>query len=240
MKAVVLAAGVGSRLRPLTDTTPKALVPVGGRPILDHALDAFFRSGISEVVVVTGHLHALIEAHVARAQLPCRVIFNPRFDTANNYYSLLVAEPALGTSDFVKVDSDLVFRPAVLARLLSVEADLALAVDTGVTLGHEEMKVQLGADGRVTGISKELPPATCVGESIGMERISAAFAPRLFAELRRLDAEGFTNAYYEDAYHRLAQDPGVNLRAVEVTGLPWSEVDDASDLARANELFAQP
>jgi choline kinase len=237
MKAVVLAAGVGSRLRPLTDTTPKGLVPVGGRPILDHALEAFALAGVSEVIVVTGHLHDQIAAYAAKAKVPCRVIFNPRFDTANNYYSLLVAEPALRGEAFVKVDSDLVFRPAVLDRMLAAEGDLCLAVDTGVTLGHEEMKVRLDAQGRVNGVSKQLPPAECVGESIGMEKVSAALAPQLFDMLRQLDAEGFTNAYYEDAYDRLARTGTVNLRTVDVTGLPWSEVDDAADLARADALF---
>jgi len=238
MKAVILAAGVGSRLRPLTDHTPKGLVSVGGKPIIGHSLEAFYRSGIQEVVVVTGHLHDQVAAFVKDAPVPCRVVFNPRYDTANNYYSLLVAEEALGGEAFVKVDSDLVFRPSVLTRILSAEADLCIACDTGVQLGEEEMKIEVDpASGLVTGVSKKLDPAGCVGESIGMEAISAGFAPVLFDDLRAMDAEGFTDGYYEDAYHRLARKGGHDIRAVDVTGLPWSEIDDAADLARANELF---
>lgn len=238
MKAIILAAGVGSRLRPLTDHTPKGLVRVGGRPILDYALEAFYRSGLQEVLVVTGHLHAQIEAHVKDARLPCRTIYNPRYDTANNYYSLLVCEEALGGEPFVKVDSDLVFLPSVLARLLSAEADLAIACDAGVALGEEEMKIQVDlASGLVTGVSKKLEPSTCVGESIGMECVSARYSKALFDELRAMDAEGFTDGYYEDAYHRLARRGGSDIRAVDVTGLPWSEIDDAADLERANALF---
>ncbi|MDY0000844.1 MAG: phosphocholine cytidylyltransferase family protein [Polyangia bacterium] len=239
MKAVILAAGVGSRLRPITDHTPKGLVRVAGRPILDYALEAFYKAGIGEVLVVTGHLHGQIEAHLQGASIPCRTIYNPRFDTANNYYSLLLCEEAVGREAFVKVDSDLVFLPSVLVRLLSAQADLSVACDAGVALGEEEMKLQVDeGSGLVTGVSKKLLPAACVGESIGMEVVSAGFSKALFDELRAMDAEGFTDGYYEDAYHRIAQRGGADIRAVDVTGLPWSEIDDASDLERASALFA--
>ncbi len=237
MKAVILAAGVGSRLKPLTDHTPKGLVPVGGKPILAHSLDAFYRSGVKEVILVTGHLHEQVEAFAKEQTLPCRCVYNPRYDTANNYYSLLVAEEALGGESFIKVDSDLVFRPAALARMLSAEAELCIACDTSVALGEEEMKLQVSDDGRVVGCSKSLDPAACIGESIGMEKIGQTLFPTLFDELRAMDAEGFTEAYYEDAYHRLGQRGGHDIRAVDVTGLPWAEIDNAEDLAHANELF---
>jgi len=238
MKAVILAAGVGSRLRPLTDNTPKGLVEVGGKPILGHSLEAFYRAGIGEAILVTGHLHEQVEAFARNQPLPCRCVYNPRYDTANNYYSLLVAEQALGGQGFVKVDSDLVFRPAVLARMLSAEADLCIACDPTVSLGAEEMKLLADEAGQIRGCSKELDPAGCVGESIGMEKIGEAFSPVLFDELRAMDAEGLTDAYYEDAYHRLGQRGGHDIRAVDVAGLPWAEIDDAADLAHANALFS--
>ena len=237
MKAVILAAGVGTRLKPLTDKTPKGLVPVGGRPMISYAMDAFYRSGITEVIIVTGHLSDQVQDFVKGSKLGCTAIFNPRYDTANNYYSLLVAEQALAGEAFVKVDSDLVFRPSVLSRVLSAEGDLCIATDTGVALGDEEMKIQLDDQGRVVGVSKQLEPASCVGESIGMERISAALFPVLFDELRAMDAEELTDAYYEDAYHRLARRGGTDIRPVDVTGLPWAEIDDAKDLAHAETLF---
>lgn len=237
MKAVILAAGVGTRLRPQTDETPKGLLPVAGRPIIDYTLEALGHTGIKEVVVVTGHLADQLARHVTRSPVPCRTIYNPRYATANNYYSLLVAEDALGGEPFVKVDSDLIFEPDLLTRLLSAEGDLCLALDSGVQLGIEEMKVQMDNQGRVTAVSKTLDPAACLGESIGLERISSEFAPVLFRTLRQLDAEEFTDAYYEDAYHRLACEGGHDIRAVDISGLSWTEIDDSVDLSRANELF---
>lgn len=237
MKAVILAAGVGSRLQPLTDTTPKGLVPVAGKPMMGYAVDAFAAAGFSEVVVVTGHLADQVQAFCDASPVRCTVVHNPRYDTANNYYSLLVAEEALGGEEFIKVDSDLVFLPPVLDRILAAEGDLCIATDKGVALGAEEMKVQLDDGGRVTGVSKLLDPATCVGESIGMERISGRLFTTLFDELRAMDAEGFTDGYYEDAYHRLAGRGQTDIRPVDVTGLPWSEIDDAKDLAQAEALF---
>lgn len=238
MKAVILAAGVGSRLRPLTDHTPKGLVEVGGRPLLAHTFEAFYRAGITEAIVVTGHLHEQVEAFVARQPVPARCIYNPRYETANNYYSLLVAEEALGGEAFLKVDSDLVSQPAVLARMLSAEAGLCIACDTSVDLGAEEMKLQVNEAGQVVGCSKKLDPTACVGESIGMETVSETMFAVLFDELRAMDAESFTDAYYEDAYHRLGQRGGYDIQAVDVTGLPWSEIDDAEDLSRADALFS--
>jgi choline kinase len=237
MKAVILAAGVGSRLQPLTDTTPKGLVPVAGKPMMGYALEAFGAAGFSEVVVVTGHLGDQVRAFCDASPVRCTVVHNPRYDTANNYYSLLVAAEALGGESFVKADSDLVFLPPVLDRILAAEGDLCIATDRGVDLGEEQMKVQLDDGGRITGVSKLLDPATCVGESIGIERISAALFPVLFDELRQMDAEGFTDAYYEDAYHRLAGRGQTDIRPVDVAGLPWSEIDDAKDLAQAETLF---
>ena len=237
MKAVILAAGVGSRLQPLTDRTPKGLVPVAGKPMMGYAVEAFGAAGFTEVVVVTGHLADQVQAFCDASPVSCTVVYNPRYDTANNYYSLLVAEEALGGEAFVKVDSDLVFLPTVLDRVLAAEGDLCIATDRSVELGDEQMKIQLDDAGRVTGVSKLLDPATCVGESIGMERISAALQGVIFDELRQMDAEGFTDAYYEDAYHRLAGRGQTDIRPVDVAGLPRSEIDDAKDLAQAQQLF---
>ncbi|NMB75001.1 MAG: phosphocholine cytidylyltransferase family protein [Myxococcales bacterium] len=239
MKAVLLAAGVGSRLRPHTESSPKALLPVAGRSILHRALDAFARLKLEEAVIVTGHLHESIEAAVQDAPLPVRTIFNPRYDTANNYYSLLVAEPSLAGQDFIKLDADLVFSPEVLERLLAGAGDLVLALDRSVHLGDEEMKIRLGPDGRVLSVSKKLLPQDCAGESIGMERIGAAFSRVLFDELRALDREGLTNSYYEDAYDRLARRGGPDLRCADVTGMRWFEIDDERDWREADRLFAR-
>jgi len=237
MKAVILAAGVGSRLQPLTDVTPKGLVSVAGKPMMGYAVEAFGAAGFSEVLVVAGHLADQVQAYCDASPVKCTVVHNPRYDTANNYYSLLVAEEALGGEEFIKVDSDLVFLPTVLDRILAARGDLCIATDKGVQLGAEEMKIQLDDTGRVTGVSKLLDPATCVGESIGMERISAALFKTVFDELRQMDAENFTDAYYEDAYHRLARRGQTDIRPVDVTGLPWCEIDDAKDLAQAEALF---
>ena len=193
MKAVILAAGVGTRLRPQTDKTPKGLLLVAGRPIIDYTLEALGRVGVKEIVVVTGHLEDQLTQYVTRSPVPCRTIYNPRYATANNYYSLLVAEEALGGETFVKLDSDLIFEPDLISRFLSAEGDLCLALDSGVKLGTEEMKVQTDNQGRVTAVSKILDPATCQGESIGLEWISSEFAPVLFRTLRQIDAEEFTD-----------------------------------------------
>ena len=235
MNIVILAAGTGSRLRPYTDELPKALVPMNGKPLLAHTLDAL-RNFDARLVVVTGfHAEKIHEFFNKRSEKPV-FIFNERFDTAGNAYSLLKAKKAVEGSDFVKLDADLVFEPAVLEKLLLANGDVRLMVDVH-PCGDEEMKVQIDATGRIVNLSKKIPSENAYGESIGMEYISAAGSRLLFAQLEAMMREGLDQEYYEEAYGRLARS-GAFVTATEVgSSLKWFEIDTLEDLRTAEKLF---
>jgi choline kinase len=131
-----------------------------------------------------------------------------------------------------------VFQRQVLERLDASSAELAVAVDSGRMLDAEAMKVTLSQPGamQIGAFGKGIDLTQSAGESIGIERISGSFSPILFAALNAAIAAGETGLYYEDVYSRLIAARALQAEAVSVRDLPWTEVDDFSDLERAREL----
>jgi len=233
-QAVILAAGVGSRLRPLTESRPKALVPLGGRPLIDHTLDALSTCGVESVVVVVGHARGALERHLGgRRDLAIACVENVSYATTNTLASVACAGPAV-EGDFLLLDGDLVFEPSVLAPLLG--AGTRLAIDRNRCLDDDAVKIALG-DGGILHVGKELPRgAVPVAESIGLARIDRATAAALFPLCETMLAAGAREAYYEAAFQRLIEQ-GFVFSAADVTGGKWVEIDDHDDLRRAGSLF---
>lgn len=237
--AVILAAGIGSRLRPLTNDRPKALVPVGGQSILARAIDSLVARGIEKLVIATGYREDAIARAVSR--LPIEVVLrpNPEYESTQNSVSLALCRDLLEGKSFFRLDGDVVFEGEVLSRLTAIDAPLVAAVDRGRMLDAEAMKVRLHEDGRtVAAFGKEISLAESGGESIGIEWISAAASAPLFDGLDRARRAGETHLYYEDVYSRLIAG-GLRVGAADVTGVRWCEVDCAEDLAQASLLFPE-
>lgn len=238
-KAIILAAGLGSRIRPLTDHLPKTLLNVGDETILVRMLNGIRDAGIDEVVLVLGYLYQKIE-RVVRESFPdlrVHVVVNERYEETNTGYSLLLAAELLEGSAFVKFDGDVVFDPEILHRLVSSPHATALCIDRNIALASEEVKVLLSSGTLVSKVSKTVPPAEAVGESIGIEKIGAETAGLLFAELRSMmEHKRHLQEYYEAAYERLI-DRGVPFHVVDVSDLAWTEIDTRQDYDTAQQLF---
>jgi choline kinase len=234
LKALILAAGFGSRLRPLTDDRPKALVSLGGRPVLDRTLDVLVEAGVKAVVVVTGYRRERLEAFLeARPDVEATTVENPAYADTNTLGSLLVAAPWLD-DDFLLIDGDLVFEAAVLRPLLG--PGTRLAVDRGRALDDDAVKVALDGD-RITGVGKQLDAGlVAVAESIGIARIDRTSAVAVFACGHEILEGGGRQSYYEAAFQRLIAG-GHAFEVADVTGLRWVEIDDHDDLQRAEILF---
>lgn len=240
MKAIILAAGMGSRLAPLTDDRPKVLVEVLGKPILFRQLELLTAAGIgpADVVIVGGYrIDTLRAALAAGGWGACTVVENEMYQPWNNFWSLAVAEAAVAGHGFLQFDGDVILDDKMLPRLLAADGDALLAVDVRPELDDETMKAQVDAAGAVTGLSKQLDPATCVGEAIGISRLSAEVAAQVFAELRALRDEGLTGEYYEYAYNRLLQRGAVRFGIVDVHDCSVIEIDNVADLANAEALL---
>ncbi len=242
MKAVILAAGVGSRLAPLTNDRPKVLVEVLGRSFLFRQLDMLAAAGIPsrDVVVVGGYKIDKVASELARGGFDCTLILNEQYAPWNNFYSVLVAAPALAGHDFLQLDGDVILDDKLLPRLIAAPGEALLATDLRPELDDETMKVQLRADGKqVAALSKQLDPTLCAGEYIGITKLSARVGREVFAELAKFPDEKITHEYYDHAYHRLTESDRVPFGIVDVHDCMVIEIDTVADLERAEQLMRQ-
>ncbi len=236
MTAVILAAGVGERLRPLTEDRPKALVEVAGRSIIDRTIDSLVAYGVRRVIVATGYREDALRTALRDA--PCEVHFcpNPDFADTQNMVSLALCAAAVGDGSFFKLDGDVIFPTEVLARLDASEAALAVAVDSSRDLDEEAMKVSTES-GRIAHFGKSLSVQEASAETVGIERVASSMVRPLFDACAAARRDGRTDIYYEAIYDQLL-GPRVWAEAVDIRGLPWTEIDDRADLAVAEGLFA--
>lgn len=242
MKAVILAAGRGSRLAPLTHELPKPMVDVGGRPLLLRTIDRLAAAGIvgSDIIVVTGYRQEAIRARLDQEGLgACQTVFNPRWEDWNNNYSLLVAREAVAGGDVLQIDGDVLFDAKVIPRMLQAAGPGCMSIDVRDDLDAETMKVEADREGRIQQVSKKLDPAMAAGEYIGLTRLDAPLARLVFDEISRFPALALTGEYYEHAYHRLAGRGEGPFRVVDVHDCVTTEIDDLADLHRAEGLLAR-
>lgn len=230
MKAVILAAGIASRLRPLTDSTPKCLLKVGERPLLQRTVDAVVQNGIRELVIVTGYRQQQIVEFMAAhyPSLSLTYIYNSRYESTNNIYSLWLARPSIDGEEVLLLDSDILFDPQIIARLLTCGKADALALNRH-ELGEEEIKVIADSEGRVVEISKTCSIDQAIGESVGIEKMSAAYTRALFRELEQMiTGEGQDNVFYERAFERLIPQ-GHSFHVIDTTDCYSVEIDTVED-----------
>ncbi len=244
MKAIILAAGMGTRLESVSGGIPKCMVKVGGIPLIDRMLSRIAQAGIEEAIVVTGYRADVLKEHVSSigTSLANNAVFvhNDRFSDMGNFYSLLVAEEAVGDSSFIKFDGDVLLDEKVLPILLAAKGPAALAVDCREGMGEEEMKVMVDETGAIIALNKGMDPERSLGEYIGIDRVDAALSKTVFAQLRSLIDQGETHEYYEKAYEQLIAQ-GVHYEIADITGCVWTEIDDAADLQAAEDmLLANP
>jgi choline kinase len=232
VNAVILVAGVARRLAPLTDTTHKALLPVGGRPILTRMLAALEASGVRQTTLVLGHCADQVRAMAGErvGRMAVRFVHNPDY-TRGSVLSLYAARQCLREPALV-MDADVLFPREFLTRLLALPAPSALLVDRGFHDTGEEVKIYTRGD-RVIALGKKVVPEAwdAVGEGVGFFKCGAEAAPELVRCLARVVEESGGLGEWEDALHMLVSERHVGW--ADVTGLPWTEIDFVEDLRRA-------
>ncbi|CAM3633791.1 phosphocholine cytidylyltransferase family protein [Nocardiopsis rhodophaea] len=240
MLGMVLAAGAGRRLRPYTDTLPKALVPVDGddTTIMDISLRNLAAAGLTDVVVVVGYRAEAVEerkeALERRHGVKLRLCYNDKAEEWNNAYSLWTAREFF-SEGVLLVNGDTVHPVSVEETLLAARGpELLLAVDNVKTLADEEMKVTLDSSGHLSGITKLMDPATAAGEYIGATLIEGSLGDRL-ADALKATWERDPQLYYEDGYQELV-NRGEKVAIAPIGKVDWVEVDDHDDLNRAREI----
>lgn len=239
MIGIVLAAGAGRRLAPLTDDLPKTLLEVdGATTILDIALANLAGVGVDDIVVITGFASHQIDQRLTDLQrrhgVTIQVVWNDKATIWNNAYSLWLAREYFAEGALL-CNGDTVHPVSVEKTLLAADpAQLMIALDDEKPLGEEEMKVVLNDAGHLTRINKALDPSTVAGEYIGVTRIEPAAATGL-AEALEATWRRDPDLYYEDGFQEYADRGGI-VEVAPIGPVSWIEVDNHEDLARARSI----
>lgn len=243
MKAIILSAGQGKRLLPLTETTPKCLLPVdGSRPALEIQLRTLAACGIQRATVMVGFGADKVEQFLDRCPLPeieVTIRFNPFFAISNNLATCWIAISEM-TEDFVLLNGDTLFEPAVLERLLLAPfAAVSLAIDRKPSYDDDDMKVSIRHKRTLAAVGKTLSPSAVHGESIGLItfRATGVHAFRVALETAMRDPVALQR-WYLSVIDSMAKSSMVEVTSIE--GLWWTETDTPEDLADVRAYFSSP
>lgn len=241
-KAIILSAGQGRRLLPLTGDTPKCLLSVADKPVIAWQIDALIKAGIDSITIVGGFQIGKVEALIAQryaAYPEIRVRFNPFYEVADNLASCWIVRDRM-ENDFVLINGDTLFETALVSQVLQSDyAPITLSVDYKETFDEDDMKVELGTDKWVRHVSKLLTPQQSHAESIGFiyfrdegTQLFRNAVEQALRDPRKL------KSWYLTIIDQLAGQHQVNSRSVQ--GFKWCEIDFIEDLQRAKQLFASP
>lgn len=246
MKAIILAAGIGRRMRPLTDRCHKALLEVGGTTIMGRILDGLLANDVTDVCIVTGYRASDVEDYVTREfghQLDCTFVCNERFESTNNIYSMALAMESIEPdTDVILIESDLLYDASVITRLLKSEHPNVALVD----------HYRTGLDGTVVSVSPDnvitqVIPASLQAanfdfsdkfKTLNIYKFSAEFCRTTFRQLLSYYARAIDeNCYYELILGILIYMQQVQIHAEILDDELWAEVDDPNDLRAASFAF---
>ena len=238
MKTIILSAGQGRRMLPLTVTLPKCLLSVRGKTLLEWQIDTLHKCGIYQIVVVTGygadHVDKLIRQHYEINGI--KLLYNPDYATADNLVSCWAARHEM-TEDFILLNGDTLFEPAVLKTLLaSPDSPITVTVSSNDNYDADDMKVIIEGS-RLVNIGKKLPLEKVNGESIGLILFRGK-GPEIFrnaikSTLKYPDA---TRKWYLAVIAEIAAK--IPVMTCSVNSLRWCEVDYPKDLKEADRLLS--
>ena len=237
MKAVVLAAGDGGRLRPLTDSRPKVLLPVQDRPLISYPLDAIIAEGVTDIAVIVGHqADQVMEAvpGLVPGNVRIEFVYNPHYD-GGNAVSVHAAKAFVGDNPFILSMGDHLIEPAVVSRLLAKDSDThVLGIDSAPSLEsqiNDATRVLVDSAGRLLKIGKELDEWNAV--DIGV----FTFGPHVFDSIDRLHNRHGNSLELSQVMQYLA-DQDASVSTCDVEGLSWNDIDTIEDYLGAGGIEA--
>lgn len=233
MKAVILAAGLGSRLRPITDEVPKCMVPVNGIRIIDKQIDNLVRSGVNDIFVVSGYKSEILEAHLKKNWPFVKMVTNERYAETNNMYSLFLVRDYVCGQEFLLMNGDVYFDQDIVVGMLKGDDISKIACDRSQYL-EESMKITIDNE-KVNHISKKISEADHFAVSIDVYRVSEKDSKTLFREvedtiLNRKDENSWTEVALDKVFDKTNFYPYIIKDR-------WFEIDNHDDLAKAEEIF---
>jgi choline kinase len=240
MKAIILAAGQGTRIRAVHGERPKCLINVDDKTILDHQIEGLLAAGVQEIAIVVGYEKRQIIRHVQRKfghRAPgIHFIENPAFALTNNIYSLWMARKWIGGDGFACLNADVICDPQILISAMKTESLVSMIVDP--EWRDETMKVII-ADGRVIQMGKKISKIEFSGTYIGITVFHQAVNARFFAKMEELVKAGRVNEFFNAAVQELVNED-LRVGFISTAGAPWAEIDDPMDLTFAQQnVFPQ-
>lgn len=244
MQALILAAGLGRRLLPITDTIPKAMAEVNGAPLLVNALDHLSGRGITEVILVTGYMGDTIRQRIGAVYRGMRIIYveNPLYETTNNIYSLYLAERYLH-DDLLMLECDLFYRRELINGVIGAPADCTVLVSRYNPLTMDGTVVSADETGKATMmyLRRHQGPGFDYADKYKTVNIYVykkdflikKFLPAVEQYIRTQT----TNSYYEMVLGSLIYFGNDDIRILSINESEWCEIDDTKDLERAEHQF---
>ena len=232
-QAIILAAGMGVRLKELNRGVPKGFISLGNdKPIIEHSIDALLACGIKDIIIVTGFMDEHYEK--LRSRYPqIKTVRNEKYSETGTMYSLWCARNLVNT-DFILLESDLIYEIRAIKELLESTSENSILISEKTDAGDE---VYVGADDNwVKQISKDRKTlSSIVGEFIGISKLSYDF----YLKLIQIAEEGFDSnlliSYDMDCLVALAENN--HLGFLKIENLLWAEIDDVSQLNKAAKVW---
>lgn len=236
MKAVILMAGKGTRLHPITLDTQKSMIKIGDKTILEHMLHRLVDCGIDEIILVVGYRHEDIKKKMGDEFCGAKILYvlNPVYDKTNNIYSLYLAKDHIEDGILIVNGDDVVNKNILKAILESEHKNAAVVDDSNTDLPEEAMKVTV-FNGKIIDIGKTIPKHKAHGDAIGVYKLSPEGAKVFFEEIEKFIDRGETNVFYLHAMKELLKK--MDVRMVSTKGLSWFEIDDHNDLKEAHNII---
>ena len=235
MKAFILAAGVSRRLYPHTYDIPKCLLEVGGKPIIHYQLDALKNLGVTDITMIVGYHREMLMINVEKnfPDLNFNFVINHHYFETNTAYSIHIGRDKLD-SQVLLMNADVIYPKALLEKVFSSSYKTVLAVDIKAC-GKEEVKVIDGGQNKIVAIGKDLIEEQCLGEFIGVAKLSKDFVDIFRRSISDLVDAGGKNDYFEAAIQPLLDK--VDTHFIDISEYPCLEIDFLEDLESARELF---
>ena len=235
MKALILAAGFGSRLAPITDNIPKSLVEVHGKSILFKQIENLYENGITDITIISGYKADILESKVKEKYPQINIICSEDYRTTNNMYSAYLARDVMKNEDFLMMNADVFYDSSVIEELLSFNHKNAIVTDIA-TYYEESMKV-VEENGKITKISKQITKDEALGSSIGVYKFSSKAGEAFFNKCKEyIEEKKELKLWSVLALNDILAE--VDFKACPLVGR-WVEIDNHDDLNNAINLFAE-
>lgn len=234
MKIILLAAGLGTRLKPLTDSLPKCMLQISdGKTVLERTIELINANCCCDIVVVTGYKKELLEPAKIKYK-NCRMVDNPFYRVTNSIASLWFARQYLN-DDVIIINADVIFSENLLKFILDFQSYAAVFFDSSIAI-EADYKVA-AQDGKVIVMSKELRNFS--GEYTGITKLSKDAAAVLKNKIEHMISSELYNEWYETALVDLIFGRQFPLEAVDVAEYEWTEIDDINDMIKAKTIVTK-